>query len=928
MCLLVGVGNAWAQVSTAVATDGKSYILAAYSNGKYYALPQITTATTYSGTEVTVGADGKVASKTGLPLWTLTVNPSNATQFYLSYKNGTKTYHLYKNGTGATNYNIKGSESDMNYWTFTKSSDGKYYNVVAVGRGSNHTYLNYYYDKFQVRGTSHSVTDNNNTSIILLEVGASSEQFSYSIDKIGEGQILFKTAKGDEVKPGDKIDDGTVISPTFTPADGYEFTSWEYYTSMGAWQKITASTFTISKDVKFRVTFTATAPKAKYPVTIETAENGTLTIKDGETIVNNGDEVEEGKTLTVVVEPADGYRLKNWGYKDGDAAWVGNNTSTFTHVMPSAACSFKATFEEIPTYTVAFSVNGAIKQTNTYEEGATVTAPTVDDINGKTFVGWVKTSTVDAENSPTYETISKATETVTYYAVFATVDGDAAEIWSKVTNSASLVAGDVITFVSSTAVDYNKPGTKDKVSGYVAISSQNTSNWKGVGVTIENDVLTTTENVKQFTLTATDSDEYPWAFCYDNNYLYASSNSSNQLKSTSDLNTVGAKFSLVISEGKATLTANREGRNTLQVNGSYNSGSATANPIFSCYSSTSTNTEPAIYKKEGGVSYSDYTTTPASTVPTFASLEELLKAENLEDGAVVTVSFDNEIFYLSYDEEEESATVVLNEGENFVGLMAYGAYGDNWQEGGRLSGTWENVYYAKQLGNVYLMSYSETPWKLNYADPATATISLNAACHDEAGMVYGTYSCSSAWVVPADLIVSEISIIDGLLYVESYQEGDVVPANTGVMVSATDGGDYKVVIASELMSMFAESVLGDDNCLRPSGDDGITAGAMANADPNSIYYRLTMQGGTKIGYWWGAAEGAAFNLAANKAYLVVSKDVAAKAIGLWVNDDATLIEAINNSKDLKSVKYNIAGQRVANDFKGIVIVNGKKLFNK
>lgn len=169
----------------------------------------------------------------------------------------------------------------------------------------------------------------------------------------------------------------------------------------------------------------ALKPAEYFTVTIVTPENGTLTIKDGETTINSGDEVEEGKTLTVLVQASDGYRFKNWGYKDGNANWVGNMTSTFTHVMPSAPCSFKATFEEIPTYTVAFSVNGTVVKSDTHEEGASVTAPTVDAINGKVFTGWVTTPSVDASSTPKYVTPSSTAQSnVTYYAVFATVSGN------------------------------------------------------------------------------------------------------------------------------------------------------------------------------------------------------------------------------------------------------------------------------------------------------------------------------------------------------------------------------------------------------------------------------------------------------------------------------------------------------------------------
>ncbi len=256
--------------------------------------------------------------------------------------------------------------------------------------------------------------------------GGTVEQYSYTLETVGSGTTTFKDGSNNVIAPSQKVNSGTKIYPNFEPADGYEFTSWEYWgTSDGEelWKKVNGEYFTITKDVKFRVTYTATVPKAKYPVTIVTPENGTLTIKDGSTVINNGDDVEEGKTLTIEVKANDGYRFKNWGYKDGDANWVGNMTSTFTHAMPSAPCSFKATFEEIPTYTINWSVNGrVVKKDENEKDGTELIAPDVSEINGKKFMGWVKTPTVDAGSAPTYETIGKATEPVTYYAVFATAE--------------------------------------------------------------------------------------------------------------------------------------------------------------------------------------------------------------------------------------------------------------------------------------------------------------------------------------------------------------------------------------------------------------------------------------------------------------------------------------------------------------------------
>ena len=132
--------------------------------------------------------------------------------------------------------------------------------------------------------------------------------------------------------------------------------------------------------------------------------------------------------------------------------------------------------------------------------------------------------------------------------------------------------------------------------------------------------------------------------------------------------------------------------------------------------------------------------------------------------------------------------------------------------------------------------------------------------------VIAVSSNGNAFVVPEGLTVSEISVIDNELLVEDYATGDVVPANTGVLMSATTAGDKTITLSAEA----GTSVLGEDNMLKPSGDAGITAANMTVADTK--FYRLTMHNGTTIGFWWGAADGAAFDLAANKAYLLHSEN--------------------------------------------------------
>ena len=210
--------------------------------------------------------------------------------------------------------------------------------------------------------------------------------------------------------------------------------------------------------------------------------------------------------------------------------------------------------------------------------------------------------------------------------------------------------------------------------------------------------------------------------------------------------------------------------------------------------------------------------------------------------------------------------------------------------------------------------------------PEMLTVTIAEACTDGKGKFYGTYSSSSAFKVPANVTVSEIGINnDGTMDVQSYAAGAIVPANTGVMVSAETYGDFKLIKSEEK----GTSVL-ENNRLRPTGVNGITADGMndANADMAYKFYRLTMHNGTKLGFWWGAENGAAFAVAANKAYLAIPASVAGARSGFAFGDDVTGISQIENGKLKIENYYDLQGRKVSKPGKGLYIVNGKKVVIK
>lgn len=235
--------------------------------------------------------------------------------------------------------------------------------------------------------------------------------------------------------------------------------------------------------------------------------------------------------------------------------------------------------------------------------------------------------------------------------------------------------------------------------------------------------------------------------------------------------------------------------------------------------------------------------------------------------------------------------------------------------------------YIQSIQLTYGEGATYSDFRTSLADvPATATITLSEKCTD-GEMYYGTYSSTKPFVVSDDIIVSEISVIDNQLYVEEYASGAVVPANTGVMVSSTTYGDHEVALSNEN----GESALGEENMLRPTGDAGITAAEMVAKDAACKFYRLTMHKGETLGYFYGAAEGAAFNLAADKAYLAVPEAIAAKVLGFVIGGDVTGIGAVadNGNAAGRRTVYNLQGQRVNGKLaKGVYIVNGKKVIIK
>lgn len=177
---------------------------------------------------------------------------------------------------------------------------------------------------------------------------------------------------------------------------------------------------------------------------------------------------------------------------------------------------------------------------------------------------------------------------------------------------------------------------------------------------------------------------------------------------------------------------------------------------------------------------------------------------------------------------------------------------------------------------------------------------------------YGTFFSAFQTIVPEGSIeVYAPTYYNGKLLMNQSTRlapGTILPAETGVLLKNV--GDYAFAYSDEAAEE-VPSVLTGSAIELPVTDFEGTIYSLAKKNGIVAFYRYTAPT-TKAG----------------KAFLVLDGENSAKEIAFDLDSDATDIAISSSSSDKPVEMFNTAGQKVGNNYKGVIISGGKKYLNR
>lgn len=379
-------------------TDGGVYhIVATKSGTNYYLKANQNAGAGKRGSTTDVSEAGEFILESSGDTWAIKVK---GTEYYMALHNSTSASVIYQNA--AAKYTVTDETNAMKFVIGerqlclnggTPANFGSYSTSFDISDGAVYIWL---------KGIG-SYTD----YVTTISTSAATVTFDAGTNGTCATESLTETSAG-----------AGVTLPECVGNEGYRFMGWstsETPTSADAGQA--GETYYPSADCTLYAYY-----KQLYTVTIEEPAYGTIVVKHGENVVNNGDKFLAGDVLTITATPAEGYKFRYVQVEDGTPhTYTASNVKEWT--MAEANITISAKFDEITYSTITKVVNG-VPTTEQVENGTEIpfTAPAAAGIpTGYVFMGWTETPVVGKQDdAPTLVSSPVTASTdATYYAVFA-----------------------------------------------------------------------------------------------------------------------------------------------------------------------------------------------------------------------------------------------------------------------------------------------------------------------------------------------------------------------------------------------------------------------------------------------------------------------------------------------------------------------------
>ena len=258
-------------------------------------------------------------------------------------------------------------------------------------------------------------------------------------------------------------------------------------------------------------------------------------------------------------------------------------------------------------------------------------------------------------------------------------------------------------------------------------------------------------------------------------------------------------------------------------------------------------------------------------------------------------------------------------------IFANGDFSYEWDEaarnaeGGLQDGTGKNIFQyniERYTSNILNHLLETAPANWTYT---TTKAPINV---DGKGTTYwSTFYASNNRLLPEGVTAYAVkSNNDGRAQLVKVADGgQVIPGDQGYLLStAKENGFCLTPSDGEAVAAPAENLLMGSDEAKTFDDAGYK------------YYILGKSGEDVGFYWQKGTGGTSVNNAAHKAFLRVLASSSAKFLSFTFGEETTGINCItaSDAEQNGTALYNLAGQRVAKGYKGLVIKNGKKYLVK